>query len=81
MTVGVGVNHVGLSISMYEQACQQQEHWKTSGEHRVQGRGVLWQEEKRVIRENSEHVITALSKAVWQAGTKGNIFQNALKNR
>ena len=40
-------------------------------------KGVEFCDRKRfAIRENNEHAITALSKAVWQAGTKGNILEN-----
>ena len=44
--------------------------------------GVEFCDRKRVvIRENSEHAITALNKVGWQAGTKGNvlILENAPK--
>ena len=45
----------------------------------MQRRGVLCREDA-VIRKNSEHAISALSKAVPQAGTKNHIHEKAPKH-
>ena len=34
-----------------------------------------------VMRERNEHAIVALSKSVWQAGTKGNVLEIRRSNR